>query len=99
MGVRRASLRGLHPKGTWAQGPAACGARRSYSANGRGALAAVTQAAIRRQERRAIRKWLPVVVAAVELVCAPAWSDTSAEALALEDALRNIGLITYDKEL
>lgn len=39
-------------------------------------------------------KWRPVVIAAVALVCAPAWAGVSDEDIALEAALRDAGLVT-----
>lgn len=37
--------------------------------------------------------WQPVIVAAVELVFAPSWAVASNEDVALEQALRNAGLV------
>lgn len=38
-------------------------------------------------------RWQPVIVAAVDLVCAPSWAGVSDEDVALEQALRNAGLV------
>ena len=47
-------------------------------------------------ERRKREKWQQVIVAAVELVCAPAWAGVSDEDVKLEQALREAGLVTHN---
>lgn len=47
-------------------------------------------------ERRKREKWQQVIVAAVELVCAPAWAGVSDEDVKLEHALRDAGLVTHN---
>jgi hypothetical protein len=51
------------------------------------------------EERRKREKWQQVIVAAVELVCAPAWAGVSDEDVRLEKALRDAGLVTHNVEL
>ena len=48
------------------------------------------------EERRKREKWQQVIVAAVELVCAPAWAGVSDEDVRLEKALRDAGLVTHN---
>ena len=43
--------------------------------------------------------WQQVIVAAVELVCAPAWAGVSDEDVMLEKALRDAGLVTPNAEI